>query len=166
MARLQRAMTSNKSPRSQSGSQTPEWKRRQREQEQAAAKKLAMEQQLKQERIREAEKEKQEEQILLEKEREHQKQLLESLSSAGNTIEYTFLWPYSYDFDDVVSLHGSFTDGKSISMVRNDTFEYQLILNLPPGEHYFRFNVNGTWKHDPKLKSGFFEGNMCNKVDL
>eukprot|EP01130_Rhizamoeba_saxonica_P018566 TRINITY_DN933_c0_g1_i1.p2 TRINITY_DN933_c0_g1~~TRINITY_DN933_c0_g1_i1.p2 ORF type:complete len:124 (-),score=33.29 TRINITY_DN933_c0_g1_i1:203-574(-) len=114
MARLQRAMTSNKSPRSQSGSQTPEWKRRQREQEQAAAKKLAMEQQLKQERIREAEKEKQEEQILLEKEREHQKQLLESLSSAGNTIEYTFLWPYSYDFDDVVSLHGSFTDGKSV----------------------------------------------------
>lgn len=47
-----------------------------------------------------------------------------------------------------VFISGTFTDWKPIPMVRSHG-DFVLILEIPEGEHEYKFLVDGQWKHDP-----------------
>lgn len=52
----------------------------------------------------------------------------------------------------LVYLSGTFTDWKSLPMVRSHG-DFVTIIDLPEGDHQYKFCVDGEWKHDPKLVS-------------
>jgi len=47
-----------------------------------------------------------------------------------------------------VFISGSFTNWKSLPMARSHG-DFVAIMDLPEGEHQFKFNVDGQWLHDP-----------------
>uniref|UniRef100_A0A1B0FHZ9 5'-AMP-activated protein kinase subunit beta-1 n=1 Tax=Glossina morsitans morsitans TaxID=37546 RepID=A0A1B0FHZ9_GLOMM len=51
-----------------------------------------------------------------------------------------------------VMISGTFTKWKPIPMVRSHG-NFVTIIDLPEGDHQYKFCVDGEWKHDPKLKS-------------
>ncbi|KAI8038869.1 5'-AMP-activated protein kinase subunit beta-1 [Drosophila gunungcola] len=51
-----------------------------------------------------------------------------------------------------VTISGTFSDWKPITMVRSHQ-NFVTIIDLPEGDHQYKFCVDGEWKHDPKLKS-------------
>ncbi|XP_013105109.2 5'-AMP-activated protein kinase subunit beta-1 [Stomoxys calcitrans] len=51
-----------------------------------------------------------------------------------------------------VMICGTFTKWKPIPMVRSHG-NFVTIIDLPEGDHHYKFFVDGEWKHDPKLKS-------------
>ncbi|KAH8277743.1 hypothetical protein KR018_004447 [Drosophila ironensis] len=51
-----------------------------------------------------------------------------------------------------VTISGTFSNWKPISMVRSHG-NFVTIIDLPEGDHQYKFCVDGEWKHDPKLKS-------------
>lgn len=51
-----------------------------------------------------------------------------------------------------VLISGTFTKWKPIPMVRSHG-NFVTIIDLPEGDHQYKFYVDGEWKHDPKLKS-------------
>lgn len=51
-----------------------------------------------------------------------------------------------------VFLSGTFTDWKSLPMVRSHG-DFVTIIDLPEGDHQYKFCVDGEWRHDPKLVS-------------
>ncbi|XP_061396791.1 5'-AMP-activated protein kinase subunit beta-1 [Musca vetustissima] len=51
-----------------------------------------------------------------------------------------------------VMICGTFTKWKPIPMVRSHG-NFVTIIDLPEGDHHYKFYVDGEWKHDPKLKS-------------
>ncbi|XP_017066220.1 5'-AMP-activated protein kinase subunit beta-1 [Drosophila eugracilis] len=51
-----------------------------------------------------------------------------------------------------VTISGTFSNWKPITMVRSHQ-NFVTIIDLPEGDHQYKFCVDGEWKHDPKLKS-------------
>lgn len=51
-----------------------------------------------------------------------------------------------------VYISGTFSDWKALPMVKSHG-DFVTIIDLPEGEHQFKFCVDGEWKHDPKLKN-------------
>jgi len=51
-----------------------------------------------------------------------------------------------------VYISGTFSDWKALPMVKSHG-DFVTIINLPEGEHQFKFFVDGIWKHDAKLVS-------------
>ncbi|KAM8711888.1 hypothetical protein ACLKA7_012401 [Drosophila subpalustris] len=51
-----------------------------------------------------------------------------------------------------VTISGTFSKWKPIPMVRSHA-NFVTIIDLPEGDHQYKFCVDGEWKHDPKLKS-------------
>lgn len=51
-----------------------------------------------------------------------------------------------------VLISGTFSEWKSLPMVKSHG-DFVLIVDLPEGDHQYKFCVDGEWKHDPKLKN-------------
>ncbi|XP_022221643.2 5'-AMP-activated protein kinase subunit beta-1 [Drosophila obscura] len=51
-----------------------------------------------------------------------------------------------------VTISGTFSNWKPITMVRSHG-NFVTIIDLPEGDHQYKFCVDGEWTHDPKLKS-------------
>lgn len=51
-----------------------------------------------------------------------------------------------------VTISGTFSKWKPIQMVRSHG-NFVTIIDLPEGDHQYKFCVDGEWKHDPKLVS-------------
>lgn len=51
-----------------------------------------------------------------------------------------------------VMISGTFSKWKPIPMVRSHG-NFVTIIDLPEGDHQYKFYVDGEWKHDPKLVS-------------
>lgn len=51
-----------------------------------------------------------------------------------------------------VTISGTFSNWKPITMVRSHG-NFVTIIDLPEGDHQYKFCVDGEWKHDPKLVS-------------
>jgi len=51
-----------------------------------------------------------------------------------------------------VTISGTFSNWKPITMVRSHQ-NFVTIIDLPEGDHQYKFCVDGEWKHDPKLVS-------------
>lgn len=51
-----------------------------------------------------------------------------------------------------VYISGTFSKWKALPMVKSHG-DFVTIIDLPEGEHEFKFCVDGEWKHDPKLKN-------------
>ncbi|KAH8372146.1 hypothetical protein KR093_010176 [Drosophila rubida] len=62
-----------------------------------------------------------------------------------------------------VTISGTFSKWKPIPMVRSHG-NFVTIIDLPEGDHQYKFCVDGEWKHDPKLKS--VENNEGDKNNL
>ncbi|KAJ6649026.1 5'-AMP-activated protein kinase subunit beta-1 [Pseudolycoriella hygida] len=51
-----------------------------------------------------------------------------------------------------VFISGTFSEWKTIPMVRSHG-DFVTIIDLPEGDHQYKFCVDGEWRHDPKLKN-------------
>ncbi|XP_054738087.1 5'-AMP-activated protein kinase subunit beta-1 [Anastrepha obliqua] len=51
-----------------------------------------------------------------------------------------------------VTISGTFSKWKPLPMARSHG-NFVAIIDLPEGDHQYKFCVDGEWKHDPKLKS-------------
>ncbi|KAG5666853.1 hypothetical protein PVAND_014861 [Polypedilum vanderplanki] len=51
-----------------------------------------------------------------------------------------------------VYISGTFSNWKALPMVKSHG-DFVTIIDLPEGEHQFKFCVDGEWKHDPKMKN-------------
>lgn len=51
-----------------------------------------------------------------------------------------------------VYISGTFSEWKALPMVKSHG-DFVTIIDLPEGEHQFKFYVDGEWRHDPKLKN-------------
>lgn len=49
-----------------------------------------------------------------------------------------------------VYISGTFSNWKTIPMVKSHG-DFVTIVDLPEGEHEFKYCVDGVWKHDPKM---------------
>ncbi|VVD00349.1 5'-AMP-activated protein kinase subunit beta-1 [Leptidea sinapis] len=50
-----------------------------------------------------------------------------------------------------VFISGTFTDWKTIPMVKSHG-DFVTIIDLPEGEHQYKYFVDGEWRHDPAVK--------------
>lgn len=64
------------------------------------------------------------------------------------TIPTVFRWENG---GNEVFLSGSFTDWNARIPMNSSLDEFTTIIELPEGEHQFKFFVDGTWIHDPNL---------------
>uniref|UniRef100_A0A1L8E208 5'-AMP-activated protein kinase subunit beta-1 n=1 Tax=Nyssomyia neivai TaxID=330878 RepID=A0A1L8E208_9DIPT len=62
-----------------------------------------------------------------------------------------------------VYISGTFSDWQTVPMVRSHG-DFVTIIDLPEGEHQYKFLVDGEWKHDPKLKN--IDNDVGNKNNL
>jgi 5'-AMP-activated protein kinase regulatory beta subunit len=70
-----------------------------------------------------------------------------SLSIANKKIPVVFRYLVKTNKD--VMLIGTFTNWKEkIGMVKSDG-DHVAIVDLPEGEHHYKFVVDGKWEHDP-----------------
>ncbi|XP_058121077.1 5'-AMP-activated protein kinase subunit beta-1 isoform X1 [Anopheles ziemanni] len=51
-----------------------------------------------------------------------------------------------------VYISGTFSEWKALPMVKSHG-DFVTIVNIPEGDHQYKFLVDGEWKHDPKLKN-------------
>ncbi|XP_070497619.1 5'-AMP-activated protein kinase subunit beta-1 [Chironomus tepperi] len=51
-----------------------------------------------------------------------------------------------------VYISGTFSNWKALPMVKSHG-DFVTIVDVPEGEHQFKFFVDGEWKHDPKMKN-------------
>jgi hypothetical protein len=58
-----------------------------------------------------------------------------------------------------VYISGTFNDWKTLPMVKSHG-DFVTIIDLPEGEHQYKFFVDGEWRHDPGLVSTDFT-NQC-----
>lgn len=49
-----------------------------------------------------------------------------------------------------VYISGTFTEWKTLPMVKSHG-DFVTIIDLPEGEHQYKFFVDGEWRHDPGL---------------
>ncbi|XP_077301836.1 5'-AMP-activated protein kinase subunit beta-1 [Arctopsyche grandis] len=62
-----------------------------------------------------------------------------------------------------VYISGTFTEWKTLPMVKSHG-DFVTIIDLPEGEHQYKFYVDGEWKHDPDLK--LIDNGMGSKNNL
>ncbi|XP_058792152.1 5'-AMP-activated protein kinase subunit beta-2 isoform X2 [Phymastichus coffea] len=65
-----------------------------------------------------------------------------------------------------VYISGTFNDWKTLPMVKSHG-DFVTIVDLPEGEHQYKFFVDGEWRHDPGLKivdNGMGSKNNCVSV--
>ncbi|XP_032452487.1 5'-AMP-activated protein kinase subunit beta-2 isoform X2 [Nasonia vitripennis] len=65
-----------------------------------------------------------------------------------------------------VFISGTFNDWKTLPMVKSHG-DFVTIIDLPEGEHQYKFFVDGEWRHDPGLKmvdNGMGSKNNCVSV--
>lgn len=62
-----------------------------------------------------------------------------------------------------VMISGTFSKWKPIPMVRSHG-NFVTIIDLPEGEHQYKFCVDGQWKHDPKVKCVETEDGIKNNL--
>lgn len=60
-----------------------------------------------------------------------------------------------------VFISGTFSNWKALPMVRSHG-DFVTIIDLPEGDHQYKFCVDGEWKHDPKLVREEQEPLICN----
>lgn len=51
-----------------------------------------------------------------------------------------------------VFISGTFSEWKALPMVKSHG-DFVTIIDLPEGDHQYKFCVDGEWKHDPRLKN-------------
>ncbi|XP_053675750.1 5'-AMP-activated protein kinase subunit beta-2 isoform X3 [Anopheles nili] len=51
-----------------------------------------------------------------------------------------------------VFISGTFSQWKAVPMVKSHA-DFVTIIDIPEGDHQYKFLVDGEWKHDPKLKN-------------
>lgn len=51
-----------------------------------------------------------------------------------------------------VYISGTFSEWKALPMVKSHG-DFVTIIDLPEGDHQYKFCVDGEWKHDPRLKN-------------
>lgn len=56
-----------------------------------------------------------------------------------------------------VFISGTFSGWKALPMVRSHG-DFVTIIDLPEGDHQYKFCVDGEWRHDPKLVRRGLEG--------
>lgn len=94
--------------------------------------------------------------------------LLETMDEDGGITKKPAL-PTVFKWDGggkQVFISGTFSDWKTLPMVRSHG-DFVTIIDLPEGEHQYKFFVDGEWRHDPKLVrrntycslQGFCKGN-------
>jgi len=68
----------------------------------------------------------------------------------GRIQSFSFLAPTATS----VQLVGEFThwQQKPISMKKGSDGAWHVTVELPPGQHYYRFLVDGQWRDDPECK--------------
>lgn len=59
-----------------------------------------------------------------------------------------------------VYISGTFSNWNPLPMVKSHG-DFVTIIDLPEGEHQYKFCVDGDWKHDQKLVSLHFNRNFC-----
>lgn len=69
-----------------------------------------------------------------------------------------------------VFISGTFSEWKALPMVKSHG-DFVTIIDLPEGEHEYKFCVDGEWKHDQKLvssqsQSSLLTGDSCHPVPL
>lgn len=72
---------------------------------------------------------------------------------SGVLIPQRFVWPYG---GTRVFLSGSFTrwsDHIAMSPMEGCPAVFQVVCNLMPGHHQYKFNVDGEWRHDEQQPS-------------
>lgn len=62
-----------------------------------------------------------------------------------------------------VYISGSFSEWKSLPMVKSHG-DFVTIVDLPEGEHQYKFCVDGEWKHDPTVR--IIDNGMGSKNNL
>lgn len=62
-----------------------------------------------------------------------------------------------------VLISGTFTNWKTLPMVKSHG-DFVTIIDLPEGEHEYKFYVDGEWKHDPTMR--LKDGNSGGKNNL
>ncbi|XP_026751954.2 5'-AMP-activated protein kinase subunit beta-1 [Galleria mellonella] len=62
-----------------------------------------------------------------------------------------------------VYISGTFTDWKTIPMVKSHG-DFVTIIDLPEGEHQYKYFVDGEWRHDPTVK--LIDNGMGSKNNL
>lgn len=59
-----------------------------------------------------------------------------------------------------VYISGTFSDWKTLPMVKSHG-DFVTIIDLPEGDHQYKFCVDGEWRHDPKLVSVLTKFRCC-----
>uniref|UniRef100_A0A182NFC2 5'-AMP-activated protein kinase subunit beta-1 n=1 Tax=Anopheles dirus TaxID=7168 RepID=A0A182NFC2_9DIPT len=62
-----------------------------------------------------------------------------------------------------VFISGTFSQWKALPMVKSHA-DFVTIINIPEGDHQYKFLVDGEWKHDPKLKNVENDGGITNNL--
>lgn len=62
-----------------------------------------------------------------------------------------------------VYISGTFSEWKTIPMVKSHG-DFVTIIDLPEGEHQYKFFVDGEWKNDPEMKTVESEGYKNNVI--
>ncbi|XP_024085510.1 5'-AMP-activated protein kinase subunit beta-1-like isoform X2 [Cimex lectularius] len=74
--------------------------------------------------------------------------------SEGTQVNDNKVFPTVFKWDGGgknVLISGTFSNWKTIPMVKSHG-DFVTIIDLPEGEHQYKFYVDGEWKHDPSLK--------------
>lgn len=59
-----------------------------------------------------------------------------------------------------VYISGTFSEWKALPMVKSHG-DFVTIIDLPEGDHQYKFCVDGEWKHDPRLVRWMTESGGC-----
>ena len=66
---------------------------------------------------------------------------------------FRLYWPpYLQDQPTEVFVGGSFNNWNLVRMNGSKKCSWCIIIDLPVGDHQYKFNVNGHWVHNPKEK--------------
>nr|BAM18690.1 5-AMP-activated protein kinase [Papilio xuthus] len=77
-----------------------------------------------------------------------------TLTDSSNIIDDIKVLPTVFKWDGggkQVYISGTFTDWKTIPMVKSHG-DFVTIIDLPEGEHQYKYFVDGEWRHDPGAK--------------
>ena len=78
------------------------------------------------------------------------------------TVSTSFEW--NGNVVEKVELAGSFTQWEPVEMEKISDEKWSLKLDLSPGEHEFKFLVDGNWLHDELLPTKISEVGSKNNI--
>ncbi|XP_047507634.1 5'-AMP-activated protein kinase subunit beta-1 [Pieris napi] len=77
-----------------------------------------------------------------------------TLTESNKSIEDVQVLPTVFKWEGggkQVFISGTFTEWKTIPMVKSHG-DFVTIIDLPEGEHQYKYFVDGEWRHDPTVK--------------